>query len=1095
MVKYRSFVRFYSCLFASILFGTTAQALAADLTWDGLINLDVDRDGLFSDTGNWNEGGAGVASPPTTGDTAIFDANDTYTVFFTQNEVSDLLDLNNGNVTFLSNSATPKTYSLTTGLGRASVDGGSLQVGSVSNPVSLEVADSLDIGTDDDGTVTVVGANSQLNALGPSHFIGSSGFEGSLTVSSDAQASIGTTGSLTVGTGIFGGSEGTVRVRTGGDLFTGNLNIAPLASSSTGTVIVSESGSSITQSLVDATLFIGSFSGGTGTLGVLGSGLFTTGTGAISINETGTVSISSNGTLNANGALTMATGSTLRLSSGATLNANAGLDNSAGGTLDFRDGTLTVIGGAYVPNAGGLYTLDGQFSSDLPHLVLGAGATANLSGTLRVGDLQKAQLSIVDGAEVSNSFSTLGSVIGAIGTVSVSGTDGEGNPSRWSTSDSTFIGSFGMGTLAIDSGAEVTTGDFGVVASVENSHGAVDVSGTDGAGNPSMWSVDGVINVGQGGTGSLAISGGARVSSASTSGSSVGQGVDAVGIATVTGTDGAGLASTWTNVTDLTIGTFGVGTLDILDGGQVSNATAFVGRFGGTGLVTVSGLDVSQQPARWTNSEDLYLGGSDSSAGTGSGTLIVENQGTVEVSGTLKIWNPGTLTLDGGHLVVNSLENSDGGSFNFLAGSLTIYSGLDIGSGDVFPGSLSLAAPQHLITPGTTTIAPFHSLTLAGGSLKTDDLVVDGSFLFTSGLLELTGGSITGLSSLVIPTNGEVRAQGIQSQALTGIAGSTITATGDLTLGDAAKANGFYTNGTLSIGANMVTVADANSAVFDSGSLVELGGEGGSTGDLVAANGITLDFGGNIQGQGTVDTPNDPAKPLINNGSIAGNSGVQPITLTGYVKGVGTLDNVVITGTDAPGFSPATLFRGSVKYAGSLEIEIGGTRESEFDAVHHSGVASLGGVLEVSLIDDYNPQPGDTFEFLTAIGGVQNTFATELLPSLFGGLEMEISYGVNSVELLVTSNLDGDYNNDGVVNLADYTVWRDNLGAAAGTLVNDPNAGMIGTAQYDAWKINFGATLSQSGSLRNSTAPEPSTCFLVTLVALASICRCCRAVS
>jgi hypothetical protein len=27
------------------------------------------------------------------------------------------------------------------------------------------------------------------------------------------------------------------------------------------------------------------------------------------------------------------------------------------------------------------------------------------------------------------------------------------------------------------------------------------------------------------------------------------------------------------------------------------------------------------------------------------------------------------------------------------------------------------------------------------------------------------------------------------------------------------------------------------------------------------------------------------------------------------------------------------------------------------------------------------------------------------------------------------SNIDGDANNDGVVNLADYTIWRDNLGA------------------------------------------------------------------
>lgn len=53
--------------------------------------------------------------------------------------------------------------------------------------------------------------------------------------------------------------------------------------------------------------------------------------------------------------------------------------------------------------------------------------------------------------------------------------------------------------------------------------------------------------------------------------------------------------------------------------------------------------------------------------------------------------------------------------------------------------------------------------------------------------------------------------------------------------------------------------------------------------------------------------------------------------------------------------------------------------------------------------------------------------------------------------------VDGDYNGDDVVDLADYVVWRDNLGAPEGTLPNDPNTGAIGSLQYDTWKANFGA--------------------------------------
>ena len=59
---------------------------------------------------------------------------------------------------------------------------------------------------------------------------------------------------------------------------------------------------------------------------------------------------------------------------------------------------------------------------------------------------------------------------------------------------------------------------------------------------------------------------------------------------------------------------------------------------------------------------------------------------------------------------------------------------------------------------------------------------------------------------------------------------------------------------------------------------------------------------------------------------------------------------------------------------------------------------------------------------------------------------------------LVTSGgpADGDYNNDNIVDQADYTVWRNNLGASAGTLPNDPNGTAIGVDQYLTWKSNFG---------------------------------------
>jgi hypothetical protein len=71
---------------------------------------------------------------------------------------------------------------------------------------------------------------------------------------------------------------------------------------------------------------------------------------------------------------------------------------------------------------------------------------------------------------------------------------------------------------------------------------------------------------------------------------------------------------------------------------------------------------------------------------------------------------------------------------------------------------------------------------------------------------------------------------------------------------------------------------------------------------------------------------------------------------------------------------------------------------------------------------------------------------------------------------------DGDFNGDGLVDLGDYTLWRDNVGEPVGTLANDPNDTPIGDAQYLTWKQNFGSyassAVSRSLTLGSTTVPE-----------------------
>jgi hypothetical protein len=86
--------------------------------------------------------------------------------------------------------------------------------------------------------------------------------------------------------------------------------------------------------------------------------------------------------------------------------------------------------------------------------------------------------------------------------------------------------------------------------------------------------------------------------------------------------------------------------------------------------------------------------------------------------------------------------------------------------------------------------------------------------------------------------------------------------------------------------------------------------------------------------------------------------------------------------------------------------------------------------------------------------------------------------------------LDGDYNNNGVVDAADYTVWRDNLGGMV-TLPNDTTPGMVTPADYGVWKSNFGMS-ENGGALAHSSAaspvPEPST-MLLSIAAAALLTR------
>jgi hypothetical protein len=65
----------------------------------------------------------------------------------------------------------------------------------------------------------------------------------------------------------------------------------------------------------------------------------------------------------------------------------------------------------------------------------------------------------------------------------------------------------------------------------------------------------------------------------------------------------------------------------------------------------------------------------------------------------------------------------------------------------------------------------------------------------------------------------------------------------------------------------------------------------------------------------------------------------------------------------------------------------------------------------------------------------------------------------------------GDYNDNGIVDAADYVVWRDRLGQSI-IIPHDATPGTVSAADYTVWRGNFGRMPSGSGAVAPAAVPE-----------------------
>ena len=418
--------------------------------------------------------------------------------------------------------------------------------------------------------------------------------------------------------------------------------------------------------------------------------------------------------------------------------------------------------------------------------------------------------------------------------------------------------------------------------------------------------------------------------------------------------------------------------------------------------------------------------------------------------------------------------------------------------GEEGEGTLSISYWGQVNAAGTVKLGLQASgsgtLELVGGTLSAPQLqrgAGTATVLFDSGVLQATANSTTfmqGLTTALVDTGGAYfDTQGyaitIAQPLLTNTAwpnlfdgGITKLGSGTLTLSGASTFTGF-TNvdaGTLKLAGN-AGIDDSNSIAVQSN----------ATFDVASLNSVFT-----VQDRQWLSTRIDSlvvGDVIIGSGGVTSGFGRFTNDLTLEPDATITLNDEAATTTlyvdgDLLADSTAEISMEVAPLGVSDLLDIGGQLTLTDGFVLR--VVFRGGLTANDLVAG---DSWDLFDFATATG--EFTLSDFILPTLTGNLVWDTSrLLVDGTLAVALPGLAGDFNGDGIVDMADYVVWRNHLGAAESVLPTGSTtdgSGIVDTGEYLTWKQNFGAQLPTSTSAA-SRVPEPSTAAAL-LLALASL--------
>jgi hypothetical protein len=212
--------------------------------------------------------------------------------------------------------------------------------------------------------------------------------------------------------------------------------------------------------------------------------------------------------------------------------------------------------------------------------------------------------------------------------------------------------------------------------------------------------------------------------------------------------------------------------------------------------------------------------------------------------------------------------------------------------------------------------------------------------------------------------------------------------------------------------------------------------------------------------------------------------------------------NVSLTVLDhaTPSFSPVLLVT-SLPHDFGIVTTANPTQTFNFDVFNMLAAAGYTANMD---FDSIVP-PGDSGVFTTnaaasagslvLAGGASHTFTAMMSTATIGSFSATYTLNFSDENLVGALNksltlslfgqviLAGDYNRDGVVDNADYAVWRKSYGlyATAYDGADGDGSGTIDDGDYDVWAAHFGDVAAGAGGIASNAVPEPASILLAAI--------------